>query len=142
MKSPFGCGCEVCEDGPVGVTALGPSGNGSGSGNENPYLTFSHSVPAQVHLVAALGGLANRDAPRLFAPLLVPGTPIDAGAAADTYWRHYLTRPGAWLENTTWTNVSTLEQLVAAFPDITKAGVVLYDPAVPATSNLASTAAA
>ena len=62
-----------------GVTALGPSGNGSGSGNENPYLTFSHSVPAQVHLVAALGGLANRDAPRLFAPLLVPGTPIDVG---------------------------------------------------------------
>ena len=71
----------------------------------------------------------------------MPGTPIDAGAAADTYWRHYLTRPGAWLENTTWTNVSTLEQLVAAFPDIAKAGVVLYDPAVPATSNLASTAA-
>jgi hypothetical protein len=74
----------------------------------------------------------------------VAGGKIDVqdGVQADAFWRGYLTRSGGWLSNeASWTNVSTLAALVAAFPDVVAKGVVLYDPTVPATSNLASTAA-
>jgi hypothetical protein len=73
----------------------------------------------------------------------VTGGKIDVqdGVQADSFWRGYLTQNGEWLAATSWTNISTLSALVAAFPDIVAKGVVLYDPAVPATSNLASTAA-
>ena len=111
-------------------------------------LNYTSNLPAtsryeHVHTVAALGGLANRHAPRLFTPLLVTGgeISIQAGVEADTFWRGYLTQSGEWLAATTWTNISTLSALVAAFPDVVAKGVVLYDPAVPATSLLASTAA-
>lgn len=112
-------------------------------------LSYTSRLPAtgrfeHVHTVAALGGLANRDRPRLFMPLLVPGAvaiDVQAGVQADAFWRNYLTQDGEWLAATTWTNVTTLSALVASFPDVVSKGVVLYDPAVPATSNLASTAA-
>jgi hypothetical protein len=94
-----------------------------------------------VHTVAALAGIVNRDAPRLFTPLLVSGGAVDGGATADDQWREYLTSKGEWLEQTTWVNVSSLHDLVRIFADDLSAGVVLYDPTVPATSNLASTAA-
>jgi hypothetical protein len=104
-----------------------------------------------VHTVAALAGLINRDGPRMFTPLLVPGGAVDNGSPADVYWRAYLSKPGEWLADATWKNVTTLPALLAAFPsgaDADAAGlapaptsVVLYDPAVPATSSLASTAA-
>ena len=92
-----------------------------------------------VHTVAALGGLVNRDAPRLFTPL-VTGNAIDGGSHADAAWRAYLTKPGEWLASTQWKNISSLEGLITTFQANISA-VVLYDPLVPATSNLASTAA-
>jgi hypothetical protein len=107
-------------------------------------LAYTIGLPSatrfeHVHTVACLGGLVNRDSARLFTPL-VTGNAVDSGSTADTAWRTYLTQPGEWLANTTWSNVSSLEELVTTFrQDVT--GVVLYDPSVPATSNLASTAA-
>ena len=92
-----------------------------------------------VHTVAALGGLVNRDTPRLFTPL-VTGNAIDQGSHADAAWRAYLMQPREWLARTTWKNLSTLENLISTF-NAELSGVVLYDPLVPATSNLASTAA-
>lgn len=93
----------------------------------------------ETHTVACLGGIVNRAEARLFTPL-VTGNAVDDGSRADAAWRAYLTKPGEWLASTTWKNISSLEELVSTFRhDI--AGVVLYDPAVPATSNLASTAA-
>eukprot|EP01051_Picozoa_sp_SAG22_P011778 SAG22_NODE_1163_length_5300_cov_18.540088_3_plen_303_part_00 len=107
-------------------------------------LTYTVGLKAaprfeHVHTVAALGGLVNRERARLFTPL-VAGNAIDDGSHADAAWRAYLTRPGEWLAGTVWKNVSSLEALVATFRH-NVAGVVLYDPLVPATSNLASTAA-
>ena len=108
-------------------------------------LSYTNKLPAtsrfeHVHTVAALGGLVNRDGPKLFTPLLVPGGAVDNGAAADAVWRQHLTQPGRWLSTTSWTNMSSLEAVVSEFKDLLD-GVVLYDPAVPATSSLASTAA-
>lgn len=109
-------------------------------------LTYTIALPStarfeHVHTVAALGGLVNRQTARLFTPL-VTGNAVDGGSRADVAWRAYLTQPGEWLAATTWRNISTLEALVTTFrADISGGGVVLYDPRVPATSNLASTAA-
>ena len=36
-----------------------------------------------LQFVAALSGLMNRDAARLYTPLLLPGGPVDGGSAAD-----------------------------------------------------------
>lgn len=107
-------------------------------------LTYTNSLPSaarfeHVHTVACLGGLVNRDEARLFTPL-VTGNAVDDNSNADVAWRTYLTQPGEWLANTTWQNVTSLEDLVTVFRNHLQ-GVVVYDPQVPATSNLASTAA-
>ena len=120
-------------------------------------LSYTDALPAtqrfeHVHTVAALGGIVNTDHPQLFTPLLVPGAPnggVDvqgprsntSADAADAVWRDYLSKKGGWLERTAWKNVSSLSELATIFAAELSAGVVLYDPAVPATSSLASTAA-
>jgi hypothetical protein len=92
-----------------------------------------------LHAVVAIAGIVNRDSPRLFAPFTAPDT------QADARWRSYLTRPGRWLGNTSFVPVAgcrkgCIEQLVHTFRSSLR-GAVVYDPAVPATSNVASTIA-
>ena len=110
-------------------------------------LNYTNALPGvdrfeNVHTVAALSGIVNRGRPRLFTPLLVRNNAgIDGGSAVDDVWRDYLVSPGEWLENTTWLeNITTIADLVDVFRD-EFAGVVLYDADLPATSNVASTAA-
>ncbi|CAF1016786.1 unnamed protein product [Adineta ricciae] len=80
------------------------------------------------HLLGALSGLANRDAPRLFT---IYGD-------SDIRWLSYMSSID-WPEDANYTVISSIVDLVRYFSDDIK-GVVLYDPNVPATSNLASTA--
>ena len=106
-------------------------------------LSYTDSLPRadafeHTHLVAALSGLANRDAPRLYTPYL----------PADAEWMAQLTTPStAWLHNATFEVVPSgsggaLRALVNRTRSIARLrGIVLYDPNVPATSNVASTAA-
>jgi len=108
-------------------------------------LSFTNALSASdrfehVHTVAAFSGIVNRDTSVLFTPLLVAGGAVDGGSNADDIWREYLTAPGEWLAKTRWSNISSLSGLVETLGAPLK-GVVLYDPSVPATSNLASTAA-
>ena len=84
-----------------------------------------------VHLVAALQGLANREEARLYVRFILPW---------DDYWWEKLTAPGAWLDGRPVTRVETLDELLTLFADVYH-GVVLYDPQVPSTSNVASTIA-
>ena len=83
-------------------------------------------------LLGTLSGLVNRDTPRLFV----------SWTDADTYWLQFLTRPGQWLANATFVDIPTgnLSALVTPFLGQLQ-GVVLFDPHVPATSNVASTVA-
>eukprot|EP01065_Artemidia_motanka_P001885 TRINITY_DN10876_c0_g1_i1.p1 TRINITY_DN10876_c0_g1~~TRINITY_DN10876_c0_g1_i1.p1 ORF type:complete len:629 (+),score=121.55 TRINITY_DN10876_c0_g1_i1:49-1935(+) len=106
------------------------------------YTNDLHRLDAfeQLHTVAALSGLVNRDSPQLFTPLLVHGGKVDGGSSADDDWRDYMSRAGGWWENTTFIDEPTLEGLASRFRAVFS-GVVLYDPDVPATSNVASTAA-
>ncbi len=83
------------------------------------------------HLVAALQGLANRDAPRLYLRWIEP---------ADGYWLAWLRSPGHWLTSREIVELKSIEALLARFTTCYR-GVVLYaeDPAP--LSNLASTIA-
>ena len=97
---------------------------------------FEHTL-----VVAALSGLANRDSPRIFTPYM----------PADDQWQKVLTQSGKWLSNTTFVPIPSggdaLLPLVRAVRQSWAGGssairgLVLYDPQVPATSNVASTAA-
>lgn len=89
------------------------------------------------HAVAALQGIVNREKPRLYVRFVQ--SPHFA-QNIDDYWLEKLTQPGQWLHGQQVTEVASIEDLVAEFRDAI-AGVVLYDPAVAATSNVASTIA-
>lgn len=80
-------------------------------------------------LAAAVTGLANRAAPTLLCLL----------GAVDDAWLASQSSAGGWLAGAVRKNISGgAEGLVAAFPP---SGVVLFDPAVPATSHAAMTIA-
>ncbi len=89
----------------------------------------------EIHAVATLQGIVNRDAPRLYLRYIE-----HAGCNIDDWWLAQLSQPGQWLAGRPRREIATLEELVAHFAShIT--GAVLYDPQVPATSNVASTLA-
>eukprot|EP00041_Stephanoeca_diplocostata_P023877 m.595310 g.595310 ORF g.595310 m.595310 type:complete len:861 (+) comp22400_c0_seq6:200-2782(+) len=103
-------------------------------GNLSDANAFEHT-----HLLAALGGLANGRAqwPVLFTPY----SDVDLG------WKTTVSARGEWLENATWT--SPIDAGPTAIPRLLELpalsavfkGFVVYDPLVPATSNVASTIA-
>ncbi|MCO5051638.1 MAG: hypothetical protein M9920_04985 [Verrucomicrobiae bacterium] len=88
-----------------------------------------------MHAVAALQGLVNRDAPRLY--LLYCA---DFGVETDQFWLDWLQNEDGWLKSTRVVPLASLEAAVRTFSSQLK-GAVVYDPAVPATSCLASTVA-
>ncbi len=82
-------------------------------------------------LVFALQGLVNRTEPRLFVRFI---------ADADDFWWEQMTGADGWLAGRKVEKVSSLVDLLTRFRDAYR-GVVVWDPRVPATSNLASTIA-
>ncbi len=88
-----------------------------------------------MHALAALQGIVNRDDPRLY--LLYCA---EFGIETDQFWLDWLRGEDGWLRDTRLLPLTSLEEAIRAFTNDIK-GVVVYDPAVPATSCLASTAA-
>jgi putative glycoside hydrolase with GxGYxYP motif/GxGYxY motif-containing protein len=84
----------------------------------------------QAHIVSALQGLANREKPRLFIRWM----------EADDFWLEKLREPERWMEHVTLKHIESLENLLEEFSSFFN-GIVLWDPDVPATSNMASTVA-
>ncbi len=84
-----------------------------------------------VHLVAALQGLANRAAPRLY---------LRYTADPDDFWWGLMVEPGGWLAGREVVEEASLEGLLERFAGC-YAGAVVWDERVAATSNLASTIA-
>ncbi|CAF3951370.1 unnamed protein product [Rotaria sp. Silwood2] len=80
------------------------------------------------HLLGALSGLANRDRPRFFTIY----------SDSDLRWLFYMVSVN-WPQDANYIVVASLVDLIRLLTDDIK-GVALYDPSVPATSNLASTA--
>lgn len=89
----------------------------------SPQNAYEH-----MHLVAALSGLANREQAVLYTNL----------TGADSEWKSYLTGTDQWLNKTQFVSVLSITSLLDALSSVYK-GVVLYDPKVFATSNVAST---
>lgn len=85
----------------------------------------------EAHLLAALGGLANREGPRLF---------IRQFPDPDDFWWAEMTREGGWLGGRPVERIDTLSALLQRFRAAYR-GAVVWDERVPATSNLASTLA-
>lgn len=88
-----------------------------------------------LHTFAALQGLANRSAPRLY--LLYCQ---EFGVDTDAFWLEWLRSEDGWLKEATIAPLKDLELAVRTFRKEVE-GLVVYDGEVPATSNLASTAA-
>ena len=126
--------------------------NGTQASETGPITVFDlryanridRNDPAQVamawdhcHAAAVLQGLVNRKYPLLYLRYVESQ---HRDRIVDDYWLEQLTGPGQWLAGRGRETVPTLVELVARFrPAI--GGVVLYDPAVAATSNVASTIA-
>lgn len=87
------------------------------------------------HLLAALQGLVNRRSPRFY--LLYCE---EFGVETDRFWLDWLRGEDGWLKQT---EVKPLESVDDALKTFRRSyrGLVAYDPKVPATSNVASTAA-
>jgi len=88
-----------------------------------------------MHTVAAVQGLANREAPRLYVVFCA-----QFGVETDQFWLDWLRGEDGWLKNTELTTLTSPEEVVRTFKKYVK-GLVVYDPEVPATSCIASTAA-
>jgi hypothetical protein len=88
-----------------------------------------------MHALAAVQGLANREAPRLYV-IYCAGF----GVETDQFWLDWLRSEDGWLRDSEMVDITSLEEVVRAFRQFVK-GLAVYDPEVPATSSLASTAA-
>jgi len=89
------------------------------------------------HAVAALQGLVNRNSPQLYVRFVDSQT---SKKNVDDYWLEKLSGPGQWLHGRRTETVNDIVELVRVFSSYIR-GAVVYDPAVAATSNVASTVA-
>ena len=91
-------------------------------------------------MLTALQGLANRDEPQLYLLGSTNGLAEQNGFDPDQYWLDDLSSGGRLLDGTTQEVVTDLDDLLDAFSSVVE-GVVVWDTALPATANVASTAA-
>jgi hypothetical protein len=82
--------------------------------------------------VACLQGIVNRHGPRVYVLSRKDNRP--------EYWREILSARGRWLEGKTFTPLADLDALVELARPWLK-GAVIWDPAVPASINVATTIA-
>jgi hypothetical protein len=107
-----------------------------------PLQRLDLSQPANVdrvwdtlHVLSALQGLANRDTPRFYLFYCA-----EFGTDTDQFWFDWFRGEDGWLKDTQVHPLEDVATAVTTFRD-TFDGVVVYDPNVQATSDLASTAA-
>ncbi|REF35157.1 GxGYxYP domain-containing protein [Thermasporomyces composti] len=92
----------------------------------------------ELHFVATLQGIVNRDLPRLHVHFV---THNELGTIdIDDYWLSRTLESGGFLADRPVRVLSSLDELVSVFRPLLR-GAVVWDPAVPATSNVASTVA-
>ena len=90
-----------------------------------------------LHTVATLQGIVNRNEPRLFINYVIdpPGREIDT-----YWWNKYGANAGGWLQGRKVVTLHTVEELIEHYRDDI-AGAVVYDSKVASTSNVASAVA-
>ena len=98
-------------------------------------LNDRHSIQTiwdQVHILATLQGIVNRERPRLYLFYIE-----NEGINIDRYWWNKYRQPGKWLHNKDTIVYSDIVDLIGSFKNGIK-GAVVYDPNVASTSNVAS----
>ena len=85
-----------------------------------------------MHLTSTLQGIVNRDAPRLYLRYLSTG-----GIEVDDFWWDKCIGEGKWLAGRKVITMYDPVKVLDIFKDRVK-GLVVYDPAVASTSNVAS----
>jgi hypothetical protein len=88
-----------------------------------------------LHVLSALQGLANRETPRFYLFYCA-----EFGTDTDQFWFDWFRGEDGWLRDVQVRPLADVSEAVITLRDAFD-GVVVYDPDVPATSNLASTAA-
>ena len=96
---------------------------------------YAETVWDTLHVLAALQGLANRLAPRFYLFYC-----NEFGIDTDQYWFDWFRGEDGWLRKTKIRPLTNVAEAISTFRDAFD-GLAVYDPNVPATSNLASTAA-
>ncbi|MEJ7559691.1 MAG: GxGYxYP domain-containing protein [Pedobacter sp.] len=85
-----------------------------------------------VHLIATLQGIVNRNSPQLYIKF------VENGAVnIDQYWWNRYRKQGKWLQGRDTVVFKDIIEVVNAYKNQIN-GVVVYDPKVAATSNVAS----
>lgn len=97
--------------------------------------TNAAAVWDTLHLLAALQGLANREAPQFYLFYC-----SEFGVDTDRFWFDWFRGEDGWLKDSEIRPLTTLAEAVKTFRPLVE-GMVVYDPAVPATSDVASTTA-
>ena len=89
-----------------------------------------------VKLVASLQGLVNRDGPHLVLRFMRGEDAQGARINIDDYWLAHMRR--GWLNDKPIVQLERLDDLLARYREVLT-GVVVWDPKVPATANVAAT---
>jgi hypothetical protein len=122
----------------LGATAPGISAALEREQQRNRIYTYTLSQEASADsydesmVVACLQGLLNRESPRVYV--------LSARNQRPEYWKGILTRPDHWLHGVDFHPLPDLDDLFALARPHVK-GAVIWDPAVPATLNVATTIA-
>ncbi len=120
----------VAQPAPIALFDLGYTLNSDWTVAEEVQLAWDHA-----HTLATLQGLVNRESPRLYIYFVKNGK-----HDIDRYWWDKYRAEGKWLAKRDTLVYPDILSLVEAFKsDIN--GVVVYDPSVAATSNVASAVA-
>jgi GxGYxYP putative glycoside hydrolase C-terminal domain/GxGYxY sequence motif in domain of unknown function N-terminal len=98
-------------------------------------LSNAEHVWDTLHVLAALQGLANRVAPRFYL-FYCQEFEVDT----DQFWFNWFRGEDGWLRDTEIRRLRNVTDAIVTFRAAFD-GLVVYDPNVPATSNVASTAA-
>ena len=88
-----------------------------------------------VHAVATLQGVVNRDTPRLYVYFVMEGN-----NDIDGYWWNKYRQKGEWLYGRETRTYQTMEDLFTVYAPYIE-GVVVYDGNIASTSNVASSVA-
>ena len=88
-----------------------------------------------MHALTALQGLVNRQHPQLYINYC-----SEWGIQTDQFWLNWYRTEDLWLKDASIVQLQTLDEVFDQFRDIPQ-GLIVYDPKINSTANVASTAA-
>jgi len=110
---------------------------------EETYYVISRNVLEYEHIVAhdrmrvvcSLQGLLNRNMAKNHVALL-----IEPASESEKFWAEYMTKERGPLEGMERKDISTWDEFLSTFKNqLIECGMILWDPIVPATANVAAT---